>query len=117
MKRYFMHIDEASALAIKSSVLNLGAIHILDMGDPILMTDIIERLKSVLNSKADIAITGARHGEKLNEDLMNSFEDLVETGNSKIRILASDEGGVSLEDSLEISNNAEALDFIARTLK
>ena len=116
MKRYFMHIDEAAALAIKSSVLNAGAIHILDMGDPILMTDIIERIKVALNSKENITVTGARQGEKLNEDLMNSFENLVTTDNSKIRVLLTNHPGVSIERSSEPKDDKEALALIARTL-
>jgi FlaA1/EpsC-like NDP-sugar epimerase len=116
MKRYFMHIDEAAALAIKSAVLNSGDIHILDMGKPILMTEIIERIQFVLNSNVDIQITGARNGEKLNEDLMNSFEKLEQTDVSKIRVLGSDQSGLALKDSLDIINDADALLFISKSL-
>jgi len=116
MKRYFMHIDEAAALAIKSAVLNAGDIHILDMGKPILMTEIIERIQIVLNSNVDIQVTGARNGEKLNEDLMNSFENLEHTDISKIRVLASNQPGLYLKDSLDITNDADALLFISESL-
>ena len=116
MKRYFMHIDEAAALAIKSAVLNSGDIHILDMGNPILMTEIINRMQKVLNSNVEISVTGARNGEKLNEDLMNSFESLAQTEIIKIRVLASNHPGITLEDSLKIANDAEALSFIAKIL-
>lgn len=116
MKRYFMHIDEAAALAIKSAVLNSGDIHILDMGRPILMTEIINRIQKALNSNVEILVTGARNGEKLNEDLMNSFENLEQTEISKIRVLASNHPGITLEDSLNIANDEEALSFIAKIL-
>jgi FlaA1/EpsC-like NDP-sugar epimerase len=116
MKRYFMHIDEAAALAIKSAVLNSGDIHILDMGAPILMTEIINRIQKALNSNVEILVTGARNGEKLNEDLMNSFENLELTEISKIRVLASNHPGITLEDSLDIANDEEALSFIAKIL-
>lgn len=117
MKRYFMHIDEAAALAIKSAVLNSGEIHILDMGEPILMTEIIKRIQIALNSQVETLITGARSGEKLNEDLMNSFENLEKTANSKIRVLASNQPGITLEDSVNVTNDAEALTFITKTLQ
>jgi FlaA1/EpsC-like NDP-sugar epimerase len=116
MKRYFMHIDEAAALAIKSAVLNSGDIHILDMGKPILMTEIIRRIQNALKSNVDILITGTRSGEKLNEDLMNSFENLERTEISKIRVLTSNHPGLALENSLEIKNDAEALLFISKCL-
>jgi len=117
MMRYFMHIDEAAALAIKSSAINAGAIHILDMGEPIMMLEIIERLKIALNSEAKIEVTGARSGEKLNEDLMNEFESLGKTKNSKIRTLNAIHSGIKLDDALKIDSDLAAIDFINKTLR
>jgi FlaA1/EpsC-like NDP-sugar epimerase len=117
MKRYFMHIDEAAALAIKSSVINEGEIHILDMGEPILMLDIINRLKFALNSQSAIEISGARPGEKLNEDLMNEFENLEKTSSPKIRILNSKNLGIPFIHGRAIDNNVDALGFINNVLK
>ena len=116
MMRYFMHIDEAAALAIKSSAINAGAIHILDMGEPIKMLEIIERLKFALNSRANVEVTGARSGEKLNEDLMNEFESLGKTKNSKIRTLNAIQSGIKLDEELKIDSDLEAINFINKTL-
>jgi FlaA1/EpsC-like NDP-sugar epimerase len=116
MMRYFMHIDEAAALAIKSSAINAGAIHILDMGEPIKMLEIIERLKFALNSRANVEVTGARSGEKLNEDLMNEFESLGKTKNSKIRTLNAIQSGIKLDQELKIDSDLEAINFINKTL-
>ena len=116
MMRYFMHIDEAAALAIKSSAINAGAIHILDMGEPIKMLEIIERLKFALNSRANVEVTGARSGEKLNEDLMNEFESLGKTKNSKIRTLNAIQSGIKLDEELKIDSDLEAINFIDKTL-
>jgi FlaA1/EpsC-like NDP-sugar epimerase len=116
MKRYFMHIDEAAALAIKSSAINAGAIHILDMGEPILMIDIIERLKLALKSNAKIEVTGARQGEKFNEDLMNEFESFGKTTNVKIRTLDANQSGVKLSETPRIDSDLEAINFIGKTL-
>jgi FlaA1/EpsC-like NDP-sugar epimerase len=117
MRRYFMHIDEAAALAIKSTVLNEGEIHILDMGQPILMLDIIERLKIALNSDARIELSGTRQGEKLNEDLMNEFETLGKTSHYKIRVLNSDNSGLANVSGLELETNTDALHFIRDLLE
>lgn len=116
MRRYFMHIDEAAALAIKSSILNAGPIHILDMGAPVLLADVIERIKVVLKSKAEVVITGARPGEKLNEDLMNIFENSSITSDPKIRALESSQNGIDIGEDWIIDDDASALVFINRYL-
>jgi FlaA1/EpsC-like NDP-sugar epimerase len=116
MRRYFMHIDEAAALAIKSSVINAGPIHMLDMGSPVLLVDVINRIKVALNSTAEIVITGARQGEKLNEDLMNIFENSSITSDPKIRALISDQIGVELDEKWNIDDDSSALAFITRYL-
>jgi FlaA1/EpsC-like NDP-sugar epimerase len=114
MRRYFMHIDEAAALAIKSSVINAGPIHILDMGVPVLLVDVIERIKAVLKSNAEIVITGARQGEKFNEDLMNIFENSSITSDPKIRALKSNQDGIEIDEDWIIDDDSAALAFIAR---
>ena len=112
MSRYFMHIDEAAALAIKSSIINAGPIHILDMGQPVLMSDVIDRIKTTLKSNVEIVITGSRQGEKLHEDLVNVFENSSITSDPKIRVLSSSQAGIKIDDSWQIDDNATALQFI-----
>ena len=117
MRRYFMHIDEAAALAIKSSIINAGPIHILDMGKPVLLIDVIERIQAALKSKTEIIVTGARQGEKLNEDIMNAFENSSITSDPKIRALTSDQKGVEIDENWKIDDDASALAFIAHYLE
>ena len=93
MRRFFMHTDEAALLAIKSVIINKGQIHMLDMGLSIPIVNVINNLKIALNSSSPITITGARKGEKIDEDLMNDFEDAITTQHEKIRVLSSDERG------------------------
>jgi FlaA1/EpsC-like NDP-sugar epimerase len=93
MRRFFMHIDEAALLAIKSVVINGGQIHMLDMGTSIPIIDVINNLKKFLGSSSALKITGARPGEKIDEDLMNEFENALTTQHAKIRVLSSDEEG------------------------
>ena len=74
MSRFFMHRDEAAFLTLKSMLLNAGNVHIFDMGEPILMRNIIQKLIQSYNSTSPIVITGPRQGEKLNEDLFSKAE-------------------------------------------
>lgn len=68
--RYFMHVDEAAFLTIKSYLINSGDVHIFNMGEPVRMLDIVLRMQQLLSSKSQILITGLRDGEKLNELLV-----------------------------------------------
>ena len=89
MMRYFMHIDEAACLAIKAAVINAGDVHILDMGKPVYLVDVIKRLQGHFGTNLEIVVTGARKGEKLDEDLMHEFEIAKETLHKKIRAYTS----------------------------
>ena len=79
IKRYFMTIREAAQLVIQAgSLAEGGDVFILDMGDPIKIIDLAERmiklsgltLKSENNPNGDLSIkiTGLRSGEKLFEE-------------------------------------------------
>ena len=72
--RYFMHPDEAAFLTIKSLLINDGDIHIFDMGEPILIREIINNLVRELRSSSPIVTTGLRPGEKLTEDLFSQSD-------------------------------------------
>jgi FlaA1/EpsC-like NDP-sugar epimerase len=89
MKRYFMNIDEAAFLAITSLKLNSGQTHLLDMGEAILMVEIINSLQNYFSSNLPIQVTGARPGEKFDEDLSSIYEDARISIHEKIRVLSS----------------------------
>lgn len=83
MVRYFMTIEEASYLVIQASALaKSGEILLLDMGDPIYIRELAEKmidlagltLKNKKNPDGEIEIryTGKRPGEKLSEELLIS---------------------------------------------
>ena len=112
MRRFFMHIDEAALLAIKSVIINGGQIHMLDMGSSVRIIDIIDNLKEFLGSSSPLKITGARKGEKIDEDLMNDFEDALVTQHEKIRVLSSNvQGRIDIPASLP-SSQASAVKII-----
>ena len=85
MIRYFMTIEEASYLVIQASALAEGGeILLLDMGEPILIKSLAEKMinltglrvknKAHPNGDIEIIYTGKRAGEKLYEELLISAE-------------------------------------------
>jgi FlaA1/EpsC-like NDP-sugar epimerase len=91
MTRYFMTIYEAVQLLIQASAIGQnGEIMILDMGKPVRIVDLaydLIRLSGYVPEK-DIAIefVGIKPGERLNEELFASYEDLKETPIDEIMV-------------------------------
>lgn len=74
--RFFMTIPEACQLVIQAgSIGDPGEVLVLDMGEPVRILDIANRLIE-LSGRTDIRIvfTGLREGEKLNETLRSAGE-------------------------------------------
>jgi FlaA1/EpsC-like NDP-sugar epimerase len=89
MTRFFMTIPEAVQLVIRSGSLAAGGeVYALEMGDPVGIYGLAEDMIrfSGLEPERDIAIEiiGARHGEKLHEDLFNVYERPEPTPAQKI---------------------------------
>ncbi|MEP3048363.1 MAG: nucleoside-diphosphate sugar epimerase/dehydratase [Roseibium sp.] len=90
MRRYFMTIPEASELVLQAAAFSVdnsnqrGRIYVLDMGDPVKITDLAKILISLtgLRPEKDIEIkyTGLRPGEKLFEELFESDEENLPSG-------------------------------------
>ena len=91
MKRYFMTIPEAVQLVLEAGAMASGGeIFVLDMGEPILISDLAADLirlsGQIPNKDIDIVYTGLRPGEKLFEELSLSEEDATQTQNKKIYV-------------------------------
>ena len=91
MTRYFMTVREAVELVLQACDLALsgrkdapGAIHVLEMGDPVKILDLARQMIRLagLRPGDDIKIefTGVRPGEKLYEELFHGQEDMMATG-------------------------------------
>jgi FlaA1/EpsC-like NDP-sugar epimerase len=92
MTRFFMSVEEAVQLVLQSSVLSRGGeIFMLDMGVPVRILDLAERMirLSGLQVGIDIPIeiTGIRPGEKLNESLRTPDEKVMTTTHPHINRL------------------------------
>ena len=92
--RYFMTIPEAAQLVVQAGgIANGGEIFVLDMGNPVSITSLAEKLITLSGYRPyeDIKIefTGLRPGEKLYEELTLSEEEteMQLTCNDKIFVL------------------------------
>lgn len=73
--RYFMTIPEACQLVIQAGAIGrAGEVLILDMGEPVRILDVAERMIATSGKKIDILFTGLREGEKLHEELIGTSE-------------------------------------------
>jgi FlaA1/EpsC-like NDP-sugar epimerase len=101
MKRYFMTIPEAVSLVLQAAVLgNGGEVLVLDMGDPLRITDIAEELIKIHGlepyTDVDIQFVGLRPGEKLFEEILTAEEGTDASKHEKIYI-ARNGGGYTLD--------------------
>jgi len=92
--RYFMTIPEAVGLILQSGAFASGGeIFILDMGQPVKIIDLAEKMIMLAGYKPyvdiEIVITGLRPGEKLFEELLvDTASSQIATANKKIFIEA-----------------------------
>lgn len=86
--RYFMLIPEACELVLEAGVKgNGGEIFVFDMGDPVKIADLAQRMINLSGAKnVEIKYTGLRAGEKLYEEVLNDKESTKPSFHEKIRI-------------------------------
>jgi FlaA1/EpsC-like NDP-sugar epimerase len=92
MTRFFMSVEEAVQLVLQSSVLSRGGeIFMLEMGVPVRIIDLAERMIRLSGCQVGIDIpievTGIRTGEKLNEELSTPDEQVLGTSHPYINRL------------------------------
>lgn len=90
-RRYFMTIPEAAQLVLQASVIGRGGeIFVLDMGEPVKITELAENLIRLSGLEPDreirVIFTGLRPGEKLFEELSLEQEGIKPTTHDKIRV-------------------------------
>lgn len=73
--RFFMTIPEACHLVVQAGGIGSpGEVLILDMGEPVRILDIAERMIAMSGKDVGIVYTGLRDGEKLHEELVGEGE-------------------------------------------
>ena len=89
--RYFMTISEACQLVLQAGTMgNGGEIYLFDMGKPVRILDMAERMIRLSGLKPyvdiDIEFTGLRPGEKLYEELLSDSALSLPTYHPKIMV-------------------------------
>ena len=81
--RYFMLIPEACSLVLQAaSIAKGGELFILDMGEPVKIKDLAQKMIDLSGKDLQIKYVGLRPGEKLYEELLISENDLNTTYDS-----------------------------------
>src|SRR5690606_30053892 len=123
VERYFMTIPEAVQLVIHAAATradkapdapDLG-IHVLDMGQPVRVLDLAERMIAlsgkVPGRDIQIDIIGLRPGEKLTEELVDETEQVVLERQGVIEVAdRRPGGGLTQRDIQALQRMAEAGD-------
>ena len=86
--RFFMLIPEACKLVLEAGTMgNGGEIFVFDMGKPVRIVDLAERMIRLSGVKGiEIRFTGLRDGEKLYEEVLTEDETSKPTFHPKIKI-------------------------------
>jgi FlaA1/EpsC-like NDP-sugar epimerase len=73
--RFFMTVEEAVQLVVQAGAIGApGEVLVLEMGDPVRIAEVAQRLASMAPHPVTIEFTGLRAGEKLHEELFGDGE-------------------------------------------
>ena len=114
--RYFMTIKEACQLVLQAGTMGKGGeIFVFDMGKPVRILDMAERMIKLCGLRPyidiPIQITGLREGEKLYEELLNDGETTLPTFHPKIMV-----SSVVEHDCAELSESLDELEILINTI-
>lgn len=122
--RYFMTISEACQLVLQAGTMgNGGEIFVFDMGKPIKILDMAERMIRLSGLKPyediDIEITGLRPGEKLFEELLNDTSTSLPTYHpkimvSKVPVVAYGEISAKIQEIIAISEYGKGKQIVKK---
>ena len=119
--RFFMLIPEACKLVLEAGTKgNGGEIFVFDMGKPVKIADLAERMIRLSGAKdVKVEFTGLRAGEKLYEEVLNEEENTKPSFHEKIRIASVreyDYDAVSkdINELIEISYNYNDMETVKK---
>lgn len=115
--RYFMTIPEAVSLILQCGLFAEGGeIFILDMGKPVKILDLAEKLIRqaglVPNVDIEIVETGLRPGEKLYEELLLDVENQKKTANKRIFVEPREIANEKIDEDIKVVSGAFDMDDI-----
>ena len=119
--RFFMSIPEAAGLVLHSTTLPEEGVFILDMGDPVNITQLAEQMIHLsgrtLGDDVAVQFTGLLPGEKMHEELHFADEQLKPTAHLKIKCIESISDRYSSDlcgdlDSVSALDDAGALNWL-----
>ena len=117
--RYFMLIPEACKLVLEAGTKgNGGEIFVFDMGEPVKIADLAQRMIMLSGSKdVKIEYTGLRPGEKLYEEVLNEKETTKPSFHEKIRIATVreydyNEVRVAIEKLIEVAKQYDNMETV-----
>jgi FlaA1/EpsC-like NDP-sugar epimerase len=115
--RYFMTVEEAVRLVIQAGAIGVGGeVLVLDMGEPVRITDVAERLIRESREEIHIEYTGLRPGEKLNELLLGVGEkDERPTHPYISQVPVPPISPVEIVDLTRTTNERDLIDGLRRT--
>ena len=92
MTRYFMTIPEAVQLVVQAGAIGeSGHVYVLDMGEPIRIVDLAEKMIRLSGKEpgtdVTVAFVGARPGEKLHEQLVGEGEVVSPSSHEAIMLV------------------------------
>ena len=100
--RFFMHVDEAAFLTVKSFLINQSDVHVFDMGDPIRLLTVVHNLQTFMGGSSAILITGLRKGEKLHEVLIDNNTVFSPTIHPHISAISLEDIVIKQSDLIEL---------------
>jgi FlaA1/EpsC-like NDP-sugar epimerase len=105
--RYFMTTSEAASLVIETAVMaDAGETYVLDMGEPVRIVDLVERLVRLLDiATPQVEYTGLRPGEKLHEVLFDDADTCGRTKHPRIDVMSA-----RLPPRIDLLDQVEKLD-------
>ena len=116
--RFFMSHNEAANLVLAAASIKESGTYIQNMGQEVLIMDVVNRIADYLGLKPSIKIVGLKEGEKMHEELYEGpvLATKFESISRSIHIVKN--GLVNEVMAFIPSNNSEAIDQIEKlTLK
>lgn len=115
--RYFMTAPEAARLTLQAQAIGKsGDTFMLEMGEPMRISDLAKRMIALSGVNAEIVFTGLRPGEKLHETLTGEGESAIASGFKGIlkveRSRPQTDGLAEKIDELIAAGEADDLDRI-----